>query len=106
MSVNRNMKKCMLQINRRGQSLPSGAVVDRWEDDQEISVAIYKKDDLRVFANEKYIESTHTGLTYHKGAVADKHRLVRDGVIYNITASNTDGRLAVLLLKVVDDNAG
>lgn len=101
MSVNRDMKEYMLQINNQGRS-SSGALVDNWGNNRKISVAVYKKDDMRVFASEKYVESTHIGLTYFKNAVADKHRLTRNGVIYNIESSNPDGRLAVLLLKVVE----
>lgn len=100
MSVNRDMKKYVLQKNTPTRS-PSGADKDNWADAGEIDAAIYKKNDMKVVASEKYVESTHTGLTYCKDIKSDKSRLVRDGVIYVVTDCNTEGRLTNLLLKVV-----
>lgn len=101
MSVNRDMKKYMLQHNETVRS-PSGAEKDNWVDVRDIDVAVYKKNDMKVVASEKYIESTHTGLTYCKDIRADSFRLVKGGVTYMVTDCNTEGRLANLLLKVVE----
>lgn len=100
MSVNRDMKKYMLQENKPGRS-SSGAGKANWVDVKEIDVAVYKKNDMKVVASEKYIESSHTGLTHCRDIAADKYRLVRGGVVYQITDCNSTGRLTNLLLKVV-----
>lgn len=100
MSINRNMKKYMLQKNVTVRS-PSGANKAYWTDIREIDVAVYKKNDMRVVASEKYIESTHTGLTYCKEIQSDSFRLVRGDVVYDITDCNTESRMTNLLLKVV-----
>lgn len=100
MSVNRDMKSYVLQENRCAKS-PSGALKDDWVDVMPIDVAVHKKNDMRTVTSEKYIESTHTGLTYYKGIRTDRHRLVRDGTIYLIMDCNLESRLASLLLKVV-----
>ena len=100
MSINRNMKPYMLQENQPKRS-SSGALVDNWVDIKEIDVSVHKKNDLKVVASEKYLESTHTGLTHFKDITADKFRLKKDGKIYQITDCNTEGRLTNLLLKVV-----
>lgn len=101
MSINRDMKKYILQQNKTIRS-PSGAPKDKWVDVQEIDVAVYKKNDMRVVASEKYIESTHSGLTYCKDIKADTYRLVCGDIIYDITDCNTESRLTNLLLKVVE----
>lgn len=100
MSINRDMKEYSLQHNETVRT-PSGAEKASWVDKEVIRAAIYKKNDLKVSASEKYIESTHTGVTYSRNLDSDRYRLVRDGVIYEITDCNTEGRLTNLLLKVV-----
>ena len=100
MSINRDMKKYMLQENHPIRS-PSGAEKDNWIDVKEIDAAVYKKNDMKVVASEKYIESTHTGLSYCKDIQADTFRLVRNNAVYAITDCNTEGRLTNLLLKVM-----
>lgn len=100
MSVNRDMREFVLQHNEPTRS-PSGAAKDNWVEKGRIQAAVYKKNDMKVSASEKYIESTHTGLTYCKDLDSDGYRLVRDGVNYVITDCNTEGRLTNLLLKVV-----
>ena len=100
MSINRYMKEYTLQHNEPVRT-PSGAEKTSWVDKGTIRAAVYKKNDLKISASEKYIESTHTGLTYCKDIDSDGYRLVRDKVIYEITDCNTEGRLTNLLLKVV-----
>lgn len=100
MSINRDMKEYTLQQNELIRT-PSGAEKASWVDKGIIRVAVYKKNDMKVYTSEKYIESTHTGLTYCKDIDSDGYRLVRDGVAYEITDCNTEGRLTNLLLKVV-----
>ena len=100
MSINRDMKEYSLQHNETVRT-PSGAEKASWVDKEVIRAAIYKKNDLKVSASEKYIESTHTGVTYSRNLDSDGYRLARDGVIYEITDCNTEGRLTNLLLKVV-----
>lgn len=100
MSINRDMKEYTLHHNETVRT-PSGAEKASWVDRGTIQVAVYKKNDLKVSASEKYIESTHTGLTHCKDIDSDGYRLVRDKVTYEITACNTEGRLTNLLLKVV-----
>ena len=90
----------MLQHNVPVRS-PSGAPKDNWVDVMLIGVAVYKKNDLKVVASEKYVESTHTGLTYYKDIYTGQFRLVRGDIVYIITDCNTEGRLTNLLLKVV-----
>lgn len=89
----------MLQENVPAKS-PSGAMKDVWTDVQEIDVAVHKTDDLKVIASEKYMQSTHTGVTRFK-AITAKHRLKKGDIIYEITSCNIESRLTNLLLKVV-----
>lgn len=63
---------------------------------------MYKKNDMRVVSSEKYMKSTHSGLTHCKEIKADEYRLIRNGTVYEITDCNTEGRLTNLLLKVVE----
>ncbi|MCI6468128.1 MAG: phage head-tail adapter protein [Faecalicatena sp.] len=100
MSVNRSMKKYMLQKNNPVRS-PSGAEKYIWTDVMEIDAAVYKKNDFKVITSEKYMESTHVGLTYYKDIQSDSFRLIRDNTVYEITDCNTEGRFANILLKVV-----
>ncbi len=100
MSINRDMKEYTLQHNETVRT-PSGAEKASWVDKESIRAAVYKNNDMKVSASEKYIESTHTGVTHCKDIDSDGYRLVRDGVIYEVTDCNTEGRLANLLLKVV-----
>lgn len=81
---------------------PSGATRYEWDKVKEIQVAVYKTDDMRMIASEKYMISTHSGLTYCKELKADDYRLIRNGTVYEITDCNTEGRLTNLLLKVVE----
>lgn len=94
------MREYILQRNEPIRS-PSGAKKDNWAEKAKIQAAVYKKNDMKVSASEKYIQSTHTGLTHCKDIDSDGYRLVRGGVVYEITDCNTEGRLTNLLLKVV-----
>lgn len=100
MSVNRDMRNYKLQRNRPVRS-PSGAPKDNWIDIKDIKAAVYKKDDMRVFSSEKYIESTHVGLTYCKEIATNINRLICNDIVYDVIGCNPDGRLTVLLLKAV-----
>ena len=100
MSINRDMKPYMLQRNEPVRS-PSGAPKDNWINVRQIDAAVYKKNDMKVSASEVYLESTHSGVTRYKGIESGCYRLVRDGVIYQVTGFNPEGRLGNLLLKVV-----
>lgn len=100
MSVNRNMKEYILQHNEPVRT-HSGSEKANWIEKGRIQAAVYKKNDMKVSASEKYIESTHTGVTRCKDIDSDGYRLVRNGIIYVITDCNTEGRLTNLLLKVV-----
>ena len=95
------MKKYKLE-HRLPVRTPSGATRYEWKLVKEIQVAVYKTDDMRMIASEKYMLSTHSGLTYCKELKADEYRLIRNGTIYEITDCNTEGRLTNLLLKVVE----
>lgn len=101
MSVNRDMKKYVLQKSELIQT-ESGAGKENWVTKGVIEVAVYKKNDIKVIMSEKYMESTHTGLTHFRELEANGYRLVKDGVVYEITDCNTEGRLTNLLLKVVN----
>lgn len=100
MSINRDMKEYTLE-KKTSERSPSGADKEIWEQYEKIMVAVYKKNDMKIVTSEKYMESTHTGLTRCKDISADKCRLVRNGIIYQIMDCNTDSRLTNLLLKVV-----
>lgn len=101
MSINRDMKKYTLD-HRLPVRTPSGATRYEWDMVKEIKVAVYKTDDMRMVASEKYMRSTHSGLTHCKEIKADEYRLIRNGTVYEITDCNTEGRLTNLLLKVVE----
>lgn len=100
MSINRDMKAYDLE-----QQIPirteSGAANYEWKKVCSIKAAVYKKNDRSVVTSEKYLESTHTGLTRYRTIEADKYRLVRDDVCYLVTDCNPERRLTNLLLKVV-----
>lgn len=100
MSINRDMKTYILQ-HKETHRTESGAEKEEWVNQCDIKAAVYKKNDMKVTASEKYMQSTHSALTWHKDINADGYRLVRDGVVYDITDCNTEGRLTNLLLKVV-----
>lgn len=105
MGINRDMKPYILQKNIPERS-PSGALKCNWVDECRIDVAVHKKNDMRITASEKYMESTHTGLTHCKRIKAGVYRLLGTDAIYEITDCNTEGRLTNLILKVVDADAG
>ena len=101
MSINRDMKEYTLQHNEPLRT-SSGAEKAFWVDKGTIRAAVYKKNDLKVSASEKYIEPTHTGLTHSRNMDSDGYRLIgNDGTVYEIMDCNTEGRLTNLLLKVV-----
>lgn len=101
MSINRDMKKYVLERKETTRT-PSGASREEWRRVKEIMAAVYKKNDMRVVSSEKYMKSTHSGLTHCKEIKADEYRLIRNGTVYEITDCNTEGRLTNLLLKVVE----
>lgn len=100
MSINRDMKKCILQRNSPVRTA-SGAERESWKRVGEIRVAIYKKNEMKSVASEKYMKSTHTGLTYSRDIQAGRDRIVKDGVAYGIVDCNPDGRLTNLILEVI-----
>lgn len=100
MSIPRDMKRYMLQQKKVARTT-SGAENATWHDVSYIDAAVYKKNDFRTVASEKYIKATHTGLTKYRNICAGWYRLVGDGVIYDITDCNTEGRLTNLLLEVI-----
>lgn len=102
MSITRDMKEYILQ-RKIVKRTASGAENISWQDVSRIDAAIYKKNDFKTVASEKYIKATHTGLTKYRDLCADKYRLVGDGIIYAITDCNTESRLTNLLLEVIAD---
>lgn len=105
MSINRDMRLYVLQ-KKENVRTDTGAEKVSWIDAGTITAAIRKKDELRMVANERYRDATHTGLTYRKDIQTFQFRIL-DGskIIYDITDCNTEGRLTNLLLRVVDGNA-
>lgn len=104
MGINSNMKAMTLQIKKKNEG-KSGAVKEEWQDMCIIYVSIYKNSDMISIQSVKYNLSTHTGLTFYKNIKEGINRLVdNDGVTYDITSANGQGRLNNLLLKVVDTN--
>ncbi|MBU9746582.1 phage head-tail adapter protein [Lachnospiraceae bacterium ASD3451] len=103
MSINRDMRIYALQ-KKENVRTDSGAEKVTWIDTGTITAAIRKKDELRMVANERYRESTHTGLTHRKDIRAFQFRILDGGIIYEIIDCNPEGRLSNLLLKVVDGN--
>lgn len=104
MSINREMSVYRLQ-KKSVTSTESGSNKETWIAAGTIRAAIHRKDELRMTANERYREATHTGLTHRKDLTAFSYRIVDGSTIYSITSCNTEGRLTNLLLKVVDGNA-
>lgn len=101
MSINRDMKKYDLE-HKVSSRTKTGAERNGWESVGTIDVAVYKKNDMRMTGSEKYMKSTHSGLTHCREIKADEYRLLRGGVVYEIIDCNTQGRLTNLLLKVVN----
>lgn len=104
MSINRDMKKYTLQKNQ-SERTGSGAQKENWQDVDTINVAVYKKNDSKFVTSEKYMESTHTGLTYYRDISAEDCRLLDNDKIFEVMDCNTESRLTNLLLKVVKGHA-
>lgn len=100
MALSRDMKRARLQKNV-GIRSESGAKKTEWKEKADIIIAIYKKDEMRMYASETYKESTHCGLTYCRD-IEEGNRILQNGRIYIIKSANTESRLTNLLLKVVE----
>ncbi len=100
LSINRDMRDYTLE-HKDVVRTESGAEDYEWNPVGTVKAAVYKKNDMSIVTSEKYLESTHTGLTRCRKIIADEYRLVRDGICYLVTDCNPDGRLTNLLLKVV-----
>ena len=100
MSINRDMEIYSLQkvVVERTKS---GAEKSVWTRVGEIQVAVYKKDEMKVYTSELYVEATHTGLTRCRTVSVKDCRLVKGDRIYLVEACNTEGRLTNLILKEV-----
>lgn len=104
MSINSNMKAMALQLKIKTEG-KSGAIKEEWQDVDTIYVSIYKNSDMISTQSVKHNLSTHTGLTFYRDIKEGINRLVdSNGIIYDITSANNQGRLNNLLLKVVDLN--
>lgn len=104
MSINRDMKTVMLQVDK-GKRSSSGAHKEHWQNVRTIDVAIYKNSDMIMTASARYNESSHTGLTCCKEIQEGKNRLLDVDRVYLITGCNTKPRLTNLMLKVVESYA-
>ena len=100
MSVNRRMQPYLL-LRNEPERTESGAEKEKWVVEGTVQAAVYKKNDMRVAASEKYVESTHTALVICKNISADGCRLFGDGITYEVLDSNPEGRLTNLILKAV-----
>lgn len=100
MSINRDMKTVMLQVDE-GKRSSSGAHKEDWKDVCEIDVAIYQNSDMIVTASARYRDSSHTGLTYCKNIHTGRNRILDGSTVYKITGCNTEPRLTNLILKAV-----
>lgn len=102
MSINRNMRPYTLQKKLSGRT-KSGAESESWSDVDTILVSFKKVNEMRVTANVKYGEASHTGLTYYKNVRKNVNRLIdEDGIVYDILDVNLESRLTNLILKAVD----
>lgn len=102
MSINRDMKRILLQENKEIIK-PSGARKKEWIDIEEpILIAIYETDNRVNTSNAIYNSSTHIGLTFNK-SITFKNRLKDGERIYNITGINPQGRLNQIFLKVIEN---
>mgnify|MGYP001143024706 CR=1 FL=1 len=105
MSINSDLKSYELQEKvYTGEVSASGVKKFKWEPIEDISVAVYKKNEATTITSVLYTEASHIGITYKKGIKANKFRLVKDGIIYDIT-SVTPGRLkdSLLLKELIMD---
>lgn len=103
MSFIADMKPIMLQVKAKVKK-PSGATAETWQDVQNIDVAIYNTDDMKVTQSVRYNQSSNVGISFYKAIDKDMNRLVDGTTIYTITKVNPRGRLTSLLLKAVDTN--
>lgn len=102
MSIIRDMRDFVLQIDKGAEKAGSGAHKENWEDVGTIKVAVYKNTVTKMVATVKYAECTHTGLTYCRDISDQKYRLKSDdGTIYEIIYCDTSGRLSELQLKEI-----
>lgn len=103
MSINSNMRTYNLQENRTTIS-KTGAKSDSWETTGDIIASIYQTSSTLNTQNVQYNTSTHVGYTYVKGLQPDKHRMVKNGVIYDVVSVDDGERMSILLLRAVDIN--
>lgn len=102
MSIASKMQIMTLQEKKKVKK-PSGASVETWEDVEQISISVSKKNDMLMTNSLQYNESSHVGITF-KPIKEHINRLIDSkGNIYSIT-SVTPGRRYIALLKVVDAN--
>lgn len=102
MSINRNMLPYTLQKKLSGRT-KSGAESESWSNVGTIRVSVKKVNEMRVTANVKYGEASHTGLTHYKDIRKNVNRLLdKNGVVYEILDVNPESRLTNLILKAVD----
>ncbi|PNT94151.1 phage head completion protein [Clostridium thermosuccinogenes] len=101
-AIIRNFKPYTLQKRTKKQN-KSGQWVYDWEDVKTIDIAIYPANyTILTSANQKYAESTNTGLTPEKDIKAEINRIyVNDNEVYEITFSNPIGKFTQLYLKQV-----
>lgn len=103
MSVNRDLREYELWKKENVRS-PSGAPKEIWKQVGVITAALYKMNDRIQYGSERYNQVSHMAQTYEKNLKSGLYQIRRDGRTYDITDTNPDGRMAVLLLKEVDTN--
>ena len=102
MSVIRDMRYFVLQMDKGAGRAGSGAHTERWEDVGAVKVAVYKNTVMKMATTAKYVECSHTGLTYYKNISDQNCRLkAEDGTLYEIIYCDTSGRLTDLQLKEI-----
>lgn len=103
MSIMSNMEPYMLQKKTKNRT-ESGFEKSVWEDVATIEVSVFETDEMIAHGSEKYRSASHVGFTYYEDLKSGIHRLLKDGVVYDIMSCNSKLVPASLLLKVVSSD--
>lgn len=103
MSIMSNMEPFMLQKKIKNRT-ESGFEKPVWEDVETIEVSVFETDEMIVHGSEKYRSASHVGFTYHEGLESGVHRLLKDGIVYDIISCNSKLVPANLILKAASSD--
>lgn len=106
MSINRDMRKYVLQKKIVTRSEKSNAPIEEWVSKGTIDAAVYFMSENRITGSKRYKEATHVALTFCRNFKANQIRIVDGDHTYEVISVNPSGRMQELILKEVVQDAG